>query len=122
MNINIKINGQALPVNVTIEVHDCIRKFDRKEENLSHQKRRHWDTREFDENIISAECSSVKVETPEEIICQKESVLLHQPNDRHTYRLYSHIAVSKNLAIFMILLHFFSLHYTNIPRKLLSNL
>ena len=74
MEISIKINGQAVSVDVTIEVYECIQGFDRKAENLMHQKRRHWDIRELDEYIIANECSRVHTLTPEQILCRKETL------------------------------------------------
>lgn len=55
MKANIKINGQALSVEVSVEVYECMDEARRKSENLYHEKRRHWDTREFDEYIAATE-------------------------------------------------------------------
>ncbi len=74
MEITIKINGQSLSVGVTIEVYECIKSFDRKEENLRHQSRRHWDMRELDEYIIATECSRCHCYSPEQILCRKETL------------------------------------------------
>ncbi len=74
MEITVKINGQAVSVDVTIEVYECIQGFDRKAENLMHQKRRHWDMRELDEYIIANECSRVHTLTPEQILCRQETL------------------------------------------------
>lgn len=51
MEVTIKINGQALSVEVSVDVYECLDRADHKEENLAHEKRRHWDIREFDEYI-----------------------------------------------------------------------
>lgn len=72
MEITIKINGQALSVEVSVEVYEYIDRADHKEENLAHEKRRHWDIREFDEYIASAEGHSYQ-ETPEEQVCRMET-------------------------------------------------
>lgn len=74
MEITIKINGQAVSVEVSLEVYECLCESNRKEENLSHQKRRHWDMREFDEYIIATECTHIHIPTPEEILCRRETM------------------------------------------------
>lgn len=72
MEVTIKINGQALSVEVSVEVYECLDRADHKEENLAHEKRRHWDIREFDEYIVATEGHSYQ-ETPEEQVCRKET-------------------------------------------------
>lgn len=64
MEITIQINGQAVSVEVSYEVYECLCESDRKTENLFHHKRRHWDTREVDEYIIATECSHIQIPTP----------------------------------------------------------
>lgn len=73
MEVTIKINGQALSVEVSIEVYECLDRADHKEENLVHEKRRHWDIREFDEYIVAAEGHTPYQETPEEQVCRMET-------------------------------------------------
>ena len=46
-----------------------------KEENLAHEKRRHWDSREFDEYIVLTEGRSCYYQTPEQWVCRKETIL-----------------------------------------------
>lgn len=72
MEVTIKINGQALSVEVSVEVYECLDRADHKEENLTHEKRRHWDIREFDEYIVATEGSGYQ-ETPEEWVCHRET-------------------------------------------------
>ncbi len=55
MEITIKINGRIVSVEVSGEVAEYMDAGRRKAENLSHEKRRHWDDREFDEYIVSTE-------------------------------------------------------------------
>ena len=55
MEVAINIGGQIVSVEVSIEVYEYLGAADRKEENLLHEQRRHWDAREFDEYIIFAE-------------------------------------------------------------------
>lgn len=74
MEITIKINGQAMSVEVSYEVYEYLKESDRKAENLSHQKRRHWDMRELDEYIIATECTHIHIPTPEEIVCRRETM------------------------------------------------
>ena len=66
MQICIKINGQAVSVDVSIEVYEYIDRANHKDENLDHRKRRHWDKRKYDESIILHECNRSMYETPEQ--------------------------------------------------------
>jgi len=74
MEVTINYNGQAVSVEVTVEVYEYLDRADHKEENLSHEKRRHWDDREFDEYIAFTEGVGVYSETPEEYLCRKETL------------------------------------------------
>ena len=76
MEITIKINGREVSVEVSSEVAECYDQGRRKTENLSHEKRRHWDDREFDEYIVATEGLLPCQPTPEEIICQRETLAL----------------------------------------------
>ena len=67
MEVAIKINGQALSVEVSVDVYEYLDRADHKEENLAHEKRRHWDIREFDEYIIAAEGRTYQ-ETQDELM------------------------------------------------------
>ena len=73
MEITIKINGRDVTVEVSAEVAKCLDAGERKSENLSHEKRRHWDDREFDEYIIAVEGHLPYSASPEEQVCQKET-------------------------------------------------
>ncbi len=78
MEVPINSNGQAVAVEVTLEVYEFLDRADHKTENLFHEQRplevyefldradhktenlfheqrRHWDGREFDEYIITTE-------------------------------------------------------------------
>ena len=55
MEVTINYNGQAVAVEVTLEVYEFLDRADHKTENLFHEQRRHWDGREFDEYIRSEE-------------------------------------------------------------------
>ena len=43
MEVTINYNGQAVTVEVTLEVYEYLDRADHKAENLSHEQRRHWD-------------------------------------------------------------------------------
>ncbi|WP_397360140.1 hypothetical protein [Oscillibacter sp.] len=52
MEVFIKIDGQAVSVEVTIKIYEYLDQAKHKDENLAHEKRRHWDRREFTRNIF----------------------------------------------------------------------
>ena len=72
MEITINYYGQA--VSVSVEVYEYLTQADHKAENLAHEQRRHWDGREFDEYIIAAEGRLPYCATPEELVCQRETL------------------------------------------------
>ena len=74
MEITIKINGRDVTVEVSAEVAECLDAGERKAENLYHEKRRHWDDREFDEYIIAAEGRLPYCASPEELLCHRETL------------------------------------------------
>lgn len=74
MNAHIKICGQSVKVEVSVEVGKYLDRADHKTENLFHEQRRHWDGREFDEYIVTHECSRSYYETPEDWLCRKETL------------------------------------------------
>ena len=74
MEITIKINGSMVSVEVSGEVAECYDQGKRKTENLYHEKRRHWDEREFDEYIVATEGLLPYQPTPEDIVCQRETL------------------------------------------------
>ena len=74
MEVTINYNGQAVAVEVTLEVYEFLDRADHKTENLFHEQRRHWDGREVDEYIITTEDVGVYGETPEEYLCRMETL------------------------------------------------
>ena len=74
MEVTINYNGQAVAVEVTLEVYEFLDRADHKAENLSHEQRRHWDGREFDEYIVATEGVGIYGETPEEYLCRMETL------------------------------------------------
>jgi len=73
MEAFIKINGQTVSVEITVEVYEYLDRAKHKNENLIHEQRRHWDRREFDEYIIARE-SRYYSEMPEQWLCRKETL------------------------------------------------
>lgn len=73
MEITIKINGRNVTAEVSIEVCEYLDQGKRKAENFTHERRRHWDDREFDEYIVAAEGLLPYCATPEELVCQRET-------------------------------------------------
>ena len=74
MEITINYNGRLVTVEVSVEVAECLKEGQRKEENLHHEQQRHWDDRELDEYIIAAEGRLPYCATPEELLCQQETL------------------------------------------------
>ena len=74
MEITINYNGQLVTVEVSAEVYDYFDWADHKAENLAHEQRRHWDNRELDEYIIATEGRLPYSATPEELLCQQETL------------------------------------------------
>ena len=74
MEITISIDGRMVSVEVSAEVAECLDAGRRKSENLSHERRRYWDKREFDEYIVAVEGSLPYCASPEELVCQRETL------------------------------------------------
>ena len=74
MEVTINYNGQAVAVEITLEVYEFFDRADHKTENLFHEQRRHWDGRESDEYIITTEGVGAYGETPEEYLCRMETL------------------------------------------------
>ena len=94
MEITINYYGQA--VSVSVEVYEFLTQADHKAENLAHEQRRHWDGREFDEYIIATEGRLPYCATPEELVCQRETLdeilavlALCTPTQRERFLLYA---------------------------------
>ena len=49
MEVTINYNGQAVAVEVTLEVYEFLDRADHNTETLFHEQRRQWDCREFAE-------------------------------------------------------------------------
>lgn len=73
MEITISIDGRMVSVEVSAEVAECLDAGRRKSENLSHERRRYWDKREFDEYIVAVEGRLPYCASPGELVCQRET-------------------------------------------------
>lgn len=73
MRIHVKIHGQSVSVEASVEVSEYLDQANHKTENLAHEQRRHWDRREFDEYIVARE-SRCYSETPEQCLIRKETL------------------------------------------------
>lgn len=89
MEVTINYNGQAVAVEVTLEVYEFLDRADHKTENLFHEQRRHWDGREFDEYIITTEGVRAYGETPEEYLCRMETLHTCTEAQRSRFLLYA---------------------------------
>ena len=74
MEITIKINGRFVSVEVSAEVADYLEQAKRNNRKLYRERQRYWDGRECDEYIISTEGRLPYCTTPEELICQRETL------------------------------------------------
>ncbi len=74
MEITIKINGRMMSVDVSDNVAEYLDQAKRKNRSLYHEGHNHWDGRGFDEYIVSIEGRLPYRETPEEIICRRETM------------------------------------------------
>ena len=74
MEITIKINGRFASVEVSAEVADYLEQAKRNNRKLYRERQRYWDGREYDEYIISTEGRLPYCATPEELVCQRETL------------------------------------------------
>ena len=74
MEITIKINGRFMSVAVSTEVADYLEQAKRNNRKLYRERQRYWDGREYDEYIISTEGRLPYCATPEELVCQRETL------------------------------------------------
>jgi len=74
MEITIKIHEHDVSVEVSGDIAEWHDQSRHKAENLYHEKRRHWDKREFDEYIVATEGLLPYQPTPEDIVCQRDSL------------------------------------------------
>ena len=96
MEITIKINGRFVSVEVSAEVADYLEQARRNNRKLYRERQRYWDGREYDEYIIAAEGRLPYCATPEELICQRETLdeilavlALCTPTQREQFLLYA---------------------------------
>ena len=96
MEITIKINGRFVSVEVSAEVADYLEQAKRNNRKLYRERQRYWDGRECDEYIISTEGRLPYCATPEELVCQRETMdeilavlALCTPTQRERFLLYA---------------------------------
>ena len=96
MEITIRINGRFVSVEVSAEVADYLEQAKRNNRKLYRERQRYWDGRECDEYIISTEGRLPHCATPEELICQRETLdeilavlALCTPTQRERFLLYA---------------------------------
>ena len=74
MEITISINGRFVSVEVSAEVADYLEQAKRNNRKLYRERQRYWDGRECDEYIIATEGRLPYCATPEELVCQRETL------------------------------------------------
>ena len=74
MEITIKIDGQLVTVEVSTEVADYLEQARHNSRKLNRERQRYWDGRGYDEYIIATEGRLPYCATPEDIICQRETL------------------------------------------------
>ena len=96
MEITIKINGRFVSVEVSAEVADYLEQAKRNNRKLYRERQRYWDGRECDEYIIATEGRLPYCATPEELVCQRETLdeilavlALCTPTQRERFLLYA---------------------------------
>ena len=74
MEITIKIDGRMVSVEVSTEVGEFWEQGKRDNRKLYRERQRYWDGRECDEYIIATEGRLPYCATPEELVCQWETL------------------------------------------------
>ncbi len=78
MKIKCHVYEMVSFVEVSQEIYDCYLEFARKDENLRHEQRRHWDAREFDESATLLYQRPSYILTPEQWFLHHEQQELIQ--------------------------------------------
>ena len=74
MGITIKIDGQLVTVEVNTEIADYLEQSKHDARKLHRERQRYWDGRGYDEYIIATEGRLPYCATPEDVICQRETL------------------------------------------------
>ena len=74
MEITIKIDGRLVTVEVSTEVADYLEQARHNDRKLNRERQRYWDGRGYDEYIITAEGRLPYCATPEDVVCQRETI------------------------------------------------
>ena len=96
MEITIKVNGRLVSVEVSADVADYLEQAKRNNRKLYRKRQRYWDGRGYDEYIIATEGRLPYCATPEELVCQRETLdeilavlALCTPTQRERFLLYA---------------------------------
>ena len=74
MEITIKVDGRMVSVEVSAEVGEFWEQGKRNNRKLYREQQRYWDGRECDEYIIATAGRLPYCVTPEDVICQRETL------------------------------------------------
>ena len=74
MEITIKIDRRLVTVEVSTEVADYLEQARHNDRKLNRERQRYWDGRGYDEYIITAEGRLPYCATPEDVVCQRETI------------------------------------------------
>ena len=74
MEITIKIDRRFVTVEVSTEVADYLEQARHNDRKLNRERQRYWDGRGYDEYIITAEGHLPYCATPEDVVCQRETI------------------------------------------------
>ena len=74
MEITIKVDGRMVSVEVSAEVGEFWEQGKRNNRKLYREQQRYWDGRDCDEYIIATEGRLSYYLTPEDVICQRETL------------------------------------------------
>ena len=74
MEITIKTDGRLVTVEVNTEVADYLEQSKHDARKLHRERQRYWDGHGYDEYIIATEGRLPYCATPEDVICQRETL------------------------------------------------
>ena len=74
MEITIKIDRRLVTVEVSTGVADYLEQARHNDRKLNRERQRYWDGRGYDEYIITAEGRLPYCATPEDVVCQRETI------------------------------------------------
>ena len=74
MEITIKTDGRLVSVEVNTEIAEYLEQSKHDARKLHRERQRYWDGRGYDEYIIATEGRLPYCATPEDVICQRETL------------------------------------------------